>query len=252
MHILYGINVKKYYQKQKHLQQISYIRRKQFKDPYWKVPKELKNLFKADSSALLTSPKDQIGELLKEDYYNHIKILDYVGLKNIRPPYWFRNLALHYLLNLFENWKAQANLLNQEYYLKLWIYDDEFSRSEIVFGLNNKIKRYNNLFERHDQKKNINFLTKDMQSKISNYNIQYCKEMNPLSVDDLNEISTSRATSYAIKMGYEIDKHLLFQDDSVLKNLCPFMECGFIQKVEDEDFDEVFYIMHIDNIWVLD
>ncbi len=255
-------NMKKYYQKQKHLQELTYLRRKQYKNPYRKIQgktkretkyiKQLINFFKLEANSKDAYPEEQRDEVMDKDYYNHVKILNHVGLRRIRPPYWFRNIAFNYLLRMFEKWKAQATQLNQDYYLKLWIYDDEFSRSEIVFGLNNRVKRYNNLFENHDQEKDMTFLTKVMKNKLMNYNIQYCKEMIPLRADDFEEDKTCQVAEYAIKMGYDIDKNLLLQEESILKNLDPFLECGFIQKIDDEDSDEHFYIMHIDNIWVLE
>lgn len=241
---------------QKYLESI-----KQYKDPYWKIQgetkthrekyKKLKAFFKREINSLYAYPKSKTEEILKkEEYYEYVKLVHYLGLKMLRPPYWFRNVGLNFLLKVYEKWKSQANLLKQDYYLKLWLYERDFSQSQIVFGLNNKIKRYNSMFESHEKNRDINFLTKDMQNKLLKYNIQYCKEVVPLQLEDLEEKAIWEMAFTALKMGYEIDNALLTKKEPILSNLEPFIELGFIEEAVYED--ENFYLVHADNVWILE
>lgn len=241
-------------QKEKALQARNYKFRKQYYNAYHlSSDAYLNNLLKTIKRELNQTapfPLTSIKEIKKADYHNYKKIIHYTGLFNLRPPFWFRNQALNCLINTLEKWKTYAEALKQDYYLKLWIYEDEFSRSEIVFALNDRLRRYNSIFDLNENDCALPFLTHEIQNKLMKYNIQFCKETYPFDAEDLEDKQTSMLAKLAIKMGYQLDKILLYSNESALKNIDRFLESGFIRQFKQDG--EHFYDIHIDNIWVIE
>ena len=50
------------------------------------------------------------------------------------------------LLDIYENWKTQLDALNNPYYLKIWLYEPRFSKSQVVCAIGDYINYYQNMF----------------------------------------------------------------------------------------------------------
>ena len=64
------------------------------------------------------------------------------------------------LLDIYESWRAQLDNLGKPYYLKIWLFEPRFSKSQVVCAVDGKIDFYENHFFKPDLKK---------QFKPSNY-----------------------------------------------------------------------------------
>lgn len=247
--------------REKRAQQQKYLRRKNYIDPSFLLKKNTKNsrsaikewndFFKRivkNSMPYSLKLKDNI---CRSDYSEYIKLVHFVGLKNLRPPYWFRTQATNFLFNLYEKWKSYADKLGQDYYLKIWIYEEEFSRSELVFGLNNKIRRYDNIFEDSPRDQKISFLSSELLDKLMKYNIKYQKEMEPVTKEDLNEILTKDFIGNCISPIYRKNIEIVDVNRSVMDNINYFIDNNIVREIDNENEIEPFYMVHIDNVWVL-
>ena len=63
-------------------------------------------------------------------------------------------LMLSALLDIYFSWKQQLDSMNQSYYLKIWLYEPNFSKSQVVCAVDDRIDHYNNIFlKAEDEKK---------------------------------------------------------------------------------------------------
>jgi hypothetical protein len=60
------------------------------------------------------------------------------------------------LLDIYESWKKQLDNLNEPYYLKIWLYEQRFSKSEVVCALGSSLDYYRNVFYKPDYIKRLN------------------------------------------------------------------------------------------------
>jgi hypothetical protein len=67
-----------------------------------------------------------------------------------------KQLMLSALLDIYESWKAQLNNLSQPYYLKIWIFETHFSKSQVVCAVGGQIEYYENIFYTPDLQKKFN------------------------------------------------------------------------------------------------
>ena len=57
------------------------------------------------------------------------------------------------LLDIYESWKVQLDKLGKPYYLKIWLFEPRFSKSQVVCAIADKIDFYENNFFKPDSKK---------------------------------------------------------------------------------------------------
>ena len=72
-----------------------------------------------------------------------------------------KKLILNGLIEIYNEWKKQLEQLNQDYYLKIWLFEPRFSKSQVVCGIKERIDFYNNNFYKPDNNykpKKINYI----------------------------------------------------------------------------------------------
>ncbi len=91
--------------------------------------------------------------LVRNGYW-YAKILVYpwcnISITNSKipePKSKTRDQLMHGLEKIYDAWKIQLEKLNEPYYLKIWLYEPNFSRSQVVCGIRERIERYEDLFE---------------------------------------------------------------------------------------------------------
>jgi hypothetical protein len=53
---------------------------------------------------------------------------------------------LNGLIDIYHSWKEQLNEIGRPYYLKIWLCEPRFSKSQVVCALGDRIDYYENLF----------------------------------------------------------------------------------------------------------
>ena len=71
---------------------------------------------------------------------------------------------LNGLEKIYESWKIELNKLNRPYYLKIWLYEPRFSKSQVVCAIDDKIEYYEHIFERADFKLNSSSFTNQLST----------------------------------------------------------------------------------------
>ncbi len=59
---------------------------------------------------------------------------------------------LNGLIRIYTEWKKQLEELNEEFYLKIWLFEPRFSKSQVVCGVKERIDFYNSNFYKADEK----------------------------------------------------------------------------------------------------
>lgn len=67
-----------------------------------------------------------------------------------------KQLILSGLIDIYDSWKIQLDKLGKPYYLKIWIFEPRFSKSQVVCAINKKIKYYKESFIEPEKTKIFN------------------------------------------------------------------------------------------------
>jgi hypothetical protein len=92
-------------------------------------------------------------EHLKQNERDYAKIGVYpfsaISLTNSQipePKTKTKKRILNGLLDIYDSWKNQLDQLNEPYYLKIWLFEPRFSKSQVVCAIGNSIDFYKNTF----------------------------------------------------------------------------------------------------------
>ncbi len=98
-------------------------------------------------------------EYLKQNlyWYSDIAIHPWCDISLTRsqfpePKRQTKKHILQGLENIYDNWKIELEKLNQPYYLKVWIYEPRFSKSQVVCAIDERIEHYKNVFNQSNFK----------------------------------------------------------------------------------------------------
>jgi hypothetical protein len=80
-----------------------------------------------------------------------------------------KQLIINALLDIYDSLKIQLDKLDKPYYLKIWLYEERFTKSQVVLAIDNKIEFYQNCFSKPDMETQINKNTFGRHKRIENY-----------------------------------------------------------------------------------
>ncbi|MFD1294965.1 hypothetical protein ACFQ5N_14065 [Lutibacter holmesii] len=66
--------------------------------------------------------------------------------KKTEPKRETKKRILNGLIDIYESWKNQLDELNEPYYLKIWLFEERLSKSQVVCAIGNSIDYYNSTF----------------------------------------------------------------------------------------------------------
>jgi len=64
-----------------------------------------------------------------------------------------KQLMLNGLIDIYDSWKVKLDTLGKSYYLKIWIFEPRFSKSQVVCAVADSIEFYENHFFKPDDEK---------------------------------------------------------------------------------------------------
>jgi len=67
------------------------------------------------------------------------------------------------LFEIYKSWKQQLDILNEPYYLKIWFYHPDISKSQVVCAIGDYINFYNVTFHNPKENKAFPFDTRNLQ-----------------------------------------------------------------------------------------
>jgi hypothetical protein len=212
----------------------SFLKRKEAKDSF-KLPankKKIRNwptlitrLETLKQEHLFHSLDEMISALTDADsFYMKLYIDPFYRIIKRNPPLWFRKLFIQALCDVYENWQRYAKQLDTPYYLKIWIFEPSFTQSQIVLGIGERIKWYENLFDAHE--KNIPFPDQYKSDSTGKFNWDFAKEIDVVEKDYFSNKEWKKFI--AEKKIWKTDK---------LKDVDPEVE---------------YYLFHAGDVWIGD
>ncbi|MDK4792321.1 MAG: hypothetical protein OC189_09825 [Acinetobacter sp.] len=151
-----------------------------------------------------------------------------------QPQGIYKELFFNGLLQIYMSWKEQLDFLDQPYYLKIWLFENDLKRSQVVCAIGEKIEYYQNLFEKPLDETSLSIVewqeVSDMMKKV---NWEKKIEITLYERDWLGAPS-----DYKTQKNYE-DTKKWFNNNVIEK----------YREVKRIDGDE-YYIVEIDNVWI--
>lgn len=93
-----------------------------------------------------------------------------------------RHRIMQALLDIYDSWKKKMDESGKPYYLRIWLYDQPFSRSQVVCVTGNKKDYYERIFKPAGSKKTPG---KNAGERMSLYNWQAVTDDDPVKSTDL-------------------------------------------------------------------
>lgn len=113
---------------------------------------------------------------------------DLKGSQTPEPKGETRALILEALINIYHSWQRELEHLEEPYYLKIWLYEPNFSRSQIVCALGNFINFYETAFNIPKVQKKFNPINYGRFSeKLKDFKWTYAPEEKALTIADIGE-----------------------------------------------------------------
>lgn len=87
-------------------------------------------------------------DLLIDDSRDYVKIwiAPFYTLDEYDLPYWYKQLLLDALIEIYHSWQTEIDSLNRKYYLKIWLFEKNFMRSQVVVAIDDFLHFYDNSF----------------------------------------------------------------------------------------------------------
>ena len=152
------------------------------------------------------------------------------------PDGIFKEMFINGLFEIYNSWKIQLDSLNKEYYLKIWLFEKNLRKSQVVCAIEDKIDFYENTFEKFKGEiaKEHNFNFENLEEEAANY--QWEKALDHLYIES-NYVGEK--SEYKNESDYLADKYWF--ENVVLKN--------YIRK-DPFGKDDFFYVLENDVVWI--
>lgn len=85
--------------------------------------------------------------------YAKLWIHPFYSIPRRNPPVWYNRILLEAMLDVYRNWHEKLSKLNEEFYLKLRIYDPHFINSQVVAAYKDCLHFYDQTFDVGNQEK---------------------------------------------------------------------------------------------------
>lgn len=97
---------------------------------------------------------------LREREYTKIWVHPFssISISNSRvpePKHKTRRKILTALFEIYDSWKIQLESLNKPYYLKIWLYEPRFSKSQVVCAIGSSKDFYNKTFYKPEEERKV-------------------------------------------------------------------------------------------------
>jgi hypothetical protein len=95
-------------------------------------------------------------DYVREHHREYIKLWVfpfYNGLGHRTPPVWYNRLLLDAMIDVYLTWYEKMKKENEDFYLKIWLYDPHFINSQIVVAYKDCLNFYDKTFDKRKEHK---------------------------------------------------------------------------------------------------
>lgn len=101
-----------------------------------------------------------------------------------QPKRKTKQLILNGLIDIYHSWKKQLDKIGQPYYLKIWLFEPRFSKSQVVCAIGDRIDYYENLFfEPESGKQFQSAIYGSLKKKLDGFKWEYCLDEDHIEND---------------------------------------------------------------------
>lgn len=158
--------------------------------------------------------------LLTNFPYHNVDLKDHIP-RNEQPSVELRQEVVRNLANVFYNWYAIDKKYAKGYYLKLWVFKNDFRSSQVVISRDRA--KYDSLFNGDDV---ITIPLPEELAEQKNFIWQQKKYIREYSEEDINEIYVNK-----------------------LEDLQALIDSGKARVISDK-FHNKQYLIHEDDVWL--
>jgi hypothetical protein len=146
----------------------------------------------------ITNHKNLDIEYLKEygNNYAKIRVRPWSGIqinnsKTPEPKRATKQKILQGLIAIHQQWKLQLDTINEPYYLKIWLFAPQFSKSQVVCAIGDNISFYEQSFYKEGEEKQIQLKNYGaLQTQLSDFDWEHCLDEESLAVGKLERYSS--------------------------------------------------------------
>lgn len=156
-----------------------------------------------------------------------------------QPQGVFRERFLAGLAHIYCQWKHQLDSLNRPYYLKIWLFEQDLKRSQVVCAIGESLHFYDNTFDKVEQTGSTSqafTLNQTEQAVFKDFNWQKMRELEAVFDDYLADPSV-----YSSYREYLRDK-AWFES----------LEQTALEKVYDDSSNSQYYVLDKGTVWLGD
>lgn len=78
--------------------------------------------------------------------YSKLWIDPFFSLREYTLPNWYKRLLVQALLDVYFSWEKTLKELDEPYYLKIWIFEKDYMRSQVVTSYRESLHKYDDTF----------------------------------------------------------------------------------------------------------
>ena len=120
--------------------------------------------------------------------YEKLWINPFYKLERRNPPNWYKSLLLDAMIEVYLEWHQKMKKEDEDFYLKLWLYDPHFINSQIVVAYRNCLDFYDKTFKRRQENKEFPFdKFHSLRDKLEQFEWDLHIESDYYDENDLNE-----------------------------------------------------------------
>lgn len=144
--------------------------------------------------------------------YAKLWIHPFYALVRTNPPNWYNRLLLSAMIDVYLDWYEKMTNENEDFYLKIWLYEPDFISSQIVVSYKDCINFYDNTFDKYTIPKAFPFHKyESLKDKLTLFEWEAHIDANKYWEEDLNEnielgLSTKDKISAIINKSYKTEK----------------------------------------------
>lgn len=154
--------------------------------------------------------------------YAKLWIHPFYSLVRRNPPNWYNRLLLNEMIDVYLNWYEKMTMEDENFYLKIWLYEPDFISSQIVVSYKDCINTYNDTFDKNLTVKKFPFYKyESLKDKLAlfDWEAHIDTEMywdEELKEDIVTGFRTKDEINEIINKAYKIQKIKLSDGDDVL------------------------------------
>jgi hypothetical protein len=151
---------------------------------------------------------------IRKHHRDYVKLWIYplYSINRINPPVWYSRLLLAAMIDVYLNWYEKMIDEDNEFYLKIWLYEPNFIESQIVVAYKDCLNFYDKNFEKRTLCKKFPIQKYPfLAEKLAMFDWELCIEADVYWSYDLEEnvklgFSSEQEVSEIISQSYRIDK----------------------------------------------